>query len=59
MKFTEFELNEIEVALVNGLQTDGGHHKQYYLEKALRWVIGPDALDELKEREDWEDGIPS
>jgi len=45
---------------VDGLLTDGGHHKQWYLEEILK-TLGYD-LDEirqdlLKHDYDWENGI--
>lgn len=42
--------------IVRWLLTDGGHHKQYYLEQAAR-VLGVDAF--VLERLGHEPGIPS
>ena|SRR3990167_7672900 len=56
---------EVEELAVDGLLTDGGHHKQWYLEKILK-VIGVDLIKLRKELNtpnkkgdywDWEDGI--
>ena len=40
----------------DALMTDGGHHKQWYLEEILKEIVTN--FDELKNRYDWEDGIP-
>jgi hypothetical protein len=42
--------------IVQGLFTDGAHHKQYYLEQAAR-VLGVD--DDILQRLGYERGIPS
>lgn len=51
--------------LLNGLMTDGGHHKQWYLEQALcelkgkDWVQANNTVDEDGETYSaWEEGIP-
>ena len=52
---------EIKELCIDGLLTDGGHHKQWYLEQIL---IKLDIdLDELrkelnKDDYDWDEGIP-
>jgi len=45
--------------IVDGLNTDGGHHKQWYLEKILERLIGADEADDLRYKYDWEKGIES
>lgn len=40
-----------------GLQTDGAHHKQWYLEQILKRVLGPEKYETLKDSYDWEEGI--
>ena len=42
--------------LIDGLNTDGAHHKQYYLEEVLR-LLAPDEFGECKAIWQWEDGI--
>lgn len=42
---------------VQGLVTDGGHHKQWYLEQLLLRLVGKDEWDELKRIYDWDKGI--
>lgn len=44
---------------VEGLLTDGGHHKQWYLERILE-ALGYDLIqiqNELQPSYDWEEGI--
>lgn len=43
-------------ALINGLDNDEPHHKQWYIEKALRQILGPSEFDRIKEIEKWESG---
>lgn len=59
MQLSEHDFNEMVSALTSGLQYDGGHHKQYYLEKALKHLVGEPQMLDLKEREGWEDGLPA
>jgi len=59
-----FELNTkkldlVTTELLNGLITDGGHHKQWHLENALKILPGSEFYDEAKDEFRWEDGIPS
>jgi hypothetical protein len=41
---------------VEGLTTDGGHHKQWYLEQILRSISGA-RYHEFKREHEWEKGI--
>jgi hypothetical protein len=59
MEISEFAYLETMSALTTGLQTDGAHHKQYCLEKALRYLVGQEAFEDIKDREEWEDGLPA
>jgi hypothetical protein len=59
MELSEFQVNEIVSALTSGLAFDGGHHKQYYLDRALYHLLGKEKYEDLKDREEWEDGIPA
>ena len=59
MVLNEHQLNEMMNALMSGLSFDGGHHKQYYLDRALYYLVGKEKYEDLKDREDWEDGIPA
>lgn len=42
--------------LIEGLNTDGAHHKQYFLEEVLR-VMVPDEFKDCKASWQWENGI--
>ena len=59
VELSEHNFNEMMSALTSGLQYDRAQHKQYYLEKALKHLIGEKAMLDLKEREGWEDGLPA
>ena len=54
---------ELEL-IVEGLMTDGGHHKQWYLEQILLSLLGKDGVKnkrlEVLEKYEWawEHGIP-
>lgn len=53
------ELKEKIINLsVEGLCCDGGHHKQYYLEEILKLVTHEHDFIELKDLNEWEEGIP-
>lgn len=59
----EYDLTPIEKAkelAIDGLMTDGGWHKQWYLEEIIK-ALGYD-LNEIRKQEqengyDWDDGI--
>lgn len=59
MQLSQFQFNEIKNALTSGLCYDGGHHKQYYLERALHHLVGEDEFAYMKDMEEWDDGIPA
>ena len=40
---------------IEALQTDGAHHKQWYLEEILR-ALGWN-VEQVRDEEDWEEGI--
>jgi len=50
--------DEVVKLLIEGLITDGSHHKQYYLEKAFRSLCEDEYVDQAKEEFQWEAGIP-
>lgn len=50
-------LTQIEDAALDGLCTDGAHHKQYYLELILELTAGEKEVSKLQKKYDWEDGI--
>jgi len=58
MKAVDEIIEEARVALLDGLTTDGEHHKQYYLEKVFRLLCGDEHVDKEKSIEEWEEGIP-
>lgn len=45
--------------LLQALETDGAHHKQYYIEEALGHLCGDEWVDTEKSKRRWVDGIPS
>jgi len=55
------EKEKIKELCINGLLTDGSHHKQWYLEEILK-VLGyklPDIKEELEKQDySWKYGIP-
>ena len=55
----EDRLRNVAILIFDGLMTDGAHHKQYYLEEALRALCGNKEVDYKKEEMQWEDGIPA
>jgi len=42
--------------VIDALQTEGGNHKQWYLEEILK-VLGFNP-DEMRDSPNWEEGIP-
>lgn len=50
-------LDRVTALLIEGLITDGGHHKQYYMEEALEELTGEKFYGEAKEEFQWEEGI--
>jgi hypothetical protein len=52
-------VDEVLNALLMGLNTDGAHHKQYYLEQAFRSLCDDKYVDKVKIKFKWEEGIPS
>ena len=59
IQLSEHETNEMINALTSGLCYDGGHHKQYYLEKVLQILVGEREMLRMKSEEEWDDGIPA
>lgn len=53
------QLDKVVKTLLEGLTTDGGHHKQFYLETALRQLCTDEWTDKAKEHFQWEEGIPN
>jgi len=51
--------DEVVKHLLNGLITDGAHHKQWELEQAFRALCTDDYVDKAKQEFQWEDGIPA
>ena len=50
--------NEIASVLINGLTTDGAHHKQYALDRALMRIFDDAFYEDAKKEFKWEEGIP-
>lgn len=58
----EDQTNKIILLLMEGLYTDGGHHKQWYLDQVLKELI-PDQYEKIyndvvkHDGEGWDKGI--
>lgn len=50
------QMRNITSALIDGLNTDGAHHKQFALEQVLKMLV-PDAFEDCKASWQWESGI--
>ena len=59
MEVSEHVYNEVVSALTSGLSYQAPQHKQFYLDRALYHFVGKSGYEDLKEREDWENGIPA
>jgi hypothetical protein len=55
----ESQLDDVVRALLMGLTTDGAHHKQFYLEEALKALVTDDYYKEAKRECGWSKGIPA
>jgi len=55
-ELSENLVRDITSALIDGLTTDGAHHKQWALEEALRLLV-PDEFDACKASWGWDDGV--
>jgi hypothetical protein len=53
----DYEIENVINLCIEGLRTDGGHHKQWYLEHILLAMIPKEKWDELKRKKDWKKGI--
>lgn len=49
-------IRSVTSVIIEGLTTDGGHHKQWALEQALK-LLAPEEYEECKESWQWEAGI--
>lgn len=62
MKKVNFKENislfNIKNYIIDALNTDGGHHKQWYLEEILKEILLPERYIIIQDRYDWEEGIP-
>ena len=50
-------LDKVAVFLINGIITDGAHHKQYFLARALRDLCGEVFTDKSQVEFEWDSGI--
>lgn len=48
---------DIRTKLIEGLTTDGAHHKQWALEQVLRILLPQESFEYCKSWKNWEDGI--
>lgn len=55
----EWYLDNIVKEILEGLTTDGAHHKQYTLEMVLRMLCEDSWVDEAKKELQWEEGVPA
>ena len=55
----KLHFDNIVKEILEGLLTDGSHHKQYTLETVLRMLCEDSWVDEAKKELQWEEGIPS
>lgn len=55
----EWCFDNIVNEILEGLLTDGSHHKQYTLEMVLRMLCDDSWVDEAKKELQWEEGIPA
>ncbi|HUS89630.1 MAG TPA: hypothetical protein VMW91_09770 [Desulfosporosinus sp.] len=53
----DYEIENLVKLCKDGLTTDGGHHKQWYLERVLLYIAGKPEWDRLKRKHEWEKGI--
>lgn len=44
--------------IIDALCTDGGHHKQWYLEEILKEILLPERYEKIKNKYHWDEGIP-
>ena len=42
---------------LDALNTDGEHHKRWYLEKILASIEGEGVMDSMRYRDGWEPGV--
>lgn len=56
---TRNTLDAVAADLVNGLVIDGAHHKQHFMEEALRRIVGDDRFEFLADAYGWDEGVPS
>jgi len=51
-------IRQLEVFIRDALSIDGAHHKQWFLEEILAALTSRDRLEELRNEDDWDRGIP-
>lgn len=42
---------------LDGLVIDGAHHKQWFLEQILQYIMGEERFEQIKKQVQWEPGI--
>lgn len=57
MKALDSTVANIISLCLDGLVTDGGHHKQYYLETILTSLVSEKVFKIYQEQYGWEEGI--
>lgn len=53
------KLDNVVRELLMGLTTDGAHHKQYYLNKALERLVDAEWVTQARAEFGWDNGIPA
>jgi len=51
--------DQLTDVLLDGLNFDGAHHKQYYLGAALKILLGEAEYTALYDQFEWEEGMPA
>jgi hypothetical protein len=54
---TTIDKVQIFNTILEGLMIDGGHHKQYFLEKAIRELLTKEDFEKIKRYYGWEEGF--
>jgi len=50
-------LDETVKIILEGLITDGAHHKQWYLEQVLQSLVEPEYYETCRKEFEWDEGI--
>lgn len=60
-RYASFHENIDDYALtemcIEALQTDGAHHKQWFVEQILKRLLGKERYENIRRSYEWHDGI--